>query len=372
MWSDVEAQQDFLNYSDLAEVIASLLSDPNMLPLSIGVSGGWGTGKSSMLNLIEARLPADTPETRFIVVRFDAWLYQGYDDARASLMEAIASKLVSEAKDKDVTLVGKAKALLKRVDKIRALGLMGEAAAAMAGFPAFGFISKGANAISRIVQGQSDDDDISDVRESEEKVKSSLEGLIKPQDEITPPQQIEAFRKEFGSLLSDMKAILVVFIDNLDRCLPPQTIHTLEALRLFLFMRNTAFCVAADEDMIRHSVSKHFGGGAMERLVTDYLDKLIQIPIRVPRLGVQEVRSYLFLLFASAHGDVKQEQLAVLRQNLETNLGKHGPWSPCRFVKHWNPCQRPLPMNLLQRSIWQTEWLRSWPIPRPSAETQGS
>lgn len=320
MWSDVETRQDFLNYSELAEVVASLLSDPNMLPLSIGVSGGWGTGKSSMLNLIEARLPADTPGTRFIVVRFDAWLYQGYDDARASLMEAIASKLVSEAKAKDASLVGRAKSLLKRVDKIRALGLIGEAAAAMAGFPAFGFISKGANAISRIVQGQSDDDDISGVKEAGEQAKSRLEGLIKPENEITPPQQIEAFREEFGALLSDLKATLVVFIDNLDRCLPPQTIHTLEALRLFLFMSNTAFCVAADEDMIRHSVSKHFGDDTMDRLVTDYLDKLIQIPIRVPRLGVQEVRSYLFLLFASAHEDVREDKLAVLRKNLENNL----------------------------------------------------
>ena len=76
-------------------------------------------------------------------------------------MEVIASKLVSEAKAKDAKLIGKAKSLLKRVDKIRALGLVGEATAAMAGFPAFGFISKGANAISRIVQGHSNDDDIS-------------------------------------------------------------------------------------------------------------------------------------------------------------------------------------------------------------------
>jgi KAP family P-loop domain len=46
------------------------------------------------LNLIEARLKEE--EVQYIVVRFDAWLYQGFDDARAALMEAIAARLVEE------------------------------------------------------------------------------------------------------------------------------------------------------------------------------------------------------------------------------------------------------------------------------------
>jgi predicted KAP-like P-loop ATPase len=320
MWSDVETRQDFLNYAELAEVVADLLSDPKMLPLSVGVSGGWGTGKSSMLNLIEAKLPDDTPERKFVVVRFDAWLYQGYDDARAALMEAIASRLVDEAKHKDKTIVDKAKGLLKRVDKMRLLGLMGEAGAAMAGFPAFGFISKATNAASRIAQGETDPSEIKDLKEAGAEAKKTTHGLFKPEEEITPPQQIDAFRTEFGKVLGDLNATLVVFIDNLDRCLPQQTIHTLEALRLFLFMSNTAFCVAADEDMIRHSVSEHFKTTTTDHLVADYLDKLIQIPVRVPRLGVQEIRSYLFLLFASASDGVTDAQVAQLRETLGDNL----------------------------------------------------
>ncbi len=320
MWSDVETRQDFLNYSELAEVVADLLSDPKMLPLSVGVSGGWGTGKSSMLNLIEAKLPEDTPDRKFVVVRFDAWLYQGYDDARAALMEAIARRLVEEAKHKDRTLFEKTTGLLKRVDKMRLLGLMGEATAAFAGFPAFGFISKAAIAASRIAQGERDPDEVRDLKEAGEEAKKASDGLFKPEESITPPQEIDAFRAEFGKVLGEMKATLIVFIDNLDRCLPPQTIHTLEALRLFLFMNNTAFCVAADEDMIRHSVSKHFSSATMDHLVTDYLDKLIQIPVRVPRLGVQEIRSYLFLLFASASAGVDEEQVAKLRETLGANL----------------------------------------------------
>jgi predicted KAP-like P-loop ATPase len=264
MWSDVETRQDFLNYSELAEVVADLLSDPKMLPLSVGVSGGWGTGKFSMLNLIESKFPAETPDRKFVVVRFDAWLYQGYDDARAALMEAIAHRLVEEAKYKDRSLVEKATGLLKRVDKMRLLGLTGEATAAFAGFPAFGFISKAANTAGRIAQGGRDSKDLDDLKGAEAEAKKAVEGLIKPEKGTTPPQEIDASRAEFGKVLGEMKATLIAFIDNLDRGLPPQTIHTLKALRLFLFMNNTAFCVAADEDMIRHFVSKHFSSTTID------------------------------------------------------------------------------------------------------------
>jgi predicted KAP-like P-loop ATPase len=76
--------------------------------------------------------------------------------------------------------------------------------------------------------------------------------------------------------------------------------------------------VAADEEMVRHAVSQHFAG-ADTRHVTDYLDKLIQIPVRVPRLGVTEVRAYLFMLFASAAG-ANEKNVEALRVGLENNL----------------------------------------------------
>ena len=131
------------------------------------------------------------------------------------------------------------------------------------------------------------------LREDGAKAKDHLVGILGEDKQQTPPQQIAAFRSEFSDVLTGLNKTLVVFVDNLDRCLPKQTIHTLEALRLFLFMSNTAFVVAADEDMVRHSVSEHFKDPD-DRHITDYLDKLIQVPVRVPMLGVQEVRAYLF------------------------------------------------------------------------------
>ena len=73
MWSDIETRRDYLNYLELAEVVSEILLNPAMRPVSVGVFGTWGTGKSSLLNLIEGQL-RESAKDNVIVIRFDAWL----------------------------------------------------------------------------------------------------------------------------------------------------------------------------------------------------------------------------------------------------------------------------------------------------------
>lgn len=320
MWADVDARQDFLNFSEVADLVVDVVGSPTMRPVSVGVFGTWGTGKSTLLNLIDTGLSTEDRKGQFIVVRFDAWLYQGFDDARAALMEVIATTLLKAAKD-DEGLVVKARSLLGRVNKMRAFGLAAEAVALAHGVPTMGWLSKGFDAVDNLISGEGDAEDIEAAQEAGKKAKERGKGLLEPEKKRTPPKEIAAFHREFEEVLRGIGKTLVVFVDNLDRCLPPQTIHTLEALRLFLFMDHTAFVVAADEDMVRHSVSKFFNDPG-DRHVTDYLDKLIQVPVRVPAIGVQETRAYLFLLFASADPGVAAEHLEALRARLEDNLRK--------------------------------------------------
>ena len=51
MWADVESEVDYLNFTELAVLVAELLKEDELLPISIGVFGGWGTGKSSLIGL---------------------------------------------------------------------------------------------------------------------------------------------------------------------------------------------------------------------------------------------------------------------------------------------------------------------------------
>jgi len=333
MWSDIETKRDYLNYLELAEVVSEVLLNPSMRPVSVGVFGTWGTGKSSLLNLIEAQL-RESAKDEVIVIRFDAWLYQGYDDARAALMDVIARTLYEAAKD-DAGLRGTATSMLARVDKVRALGIGVELAAAAFGIPLFGVATRALGALSDVVAGKADEEDGKALVEGGKKVA----GIVRPAKEQSPPEQIDAFRSEFAQVLVGLKKPMVVFVDNLDRCLPAQTIHTLEALRLFLFMEQSAFVVAADEDMVRNSVSQHFNG-ASSRHVTDYLDKLIQIPVRVPRLGITEIRAYLLMLFADA-GNVPEANRAALRTGLEDNLRRSWETDPLTVEEALAFCGKP-------------------------------
>lgn len=298
MWPDNETERDFLNFSGVADTVAEIIVQANGRPASIGISGAWGTGKSSMIRLVRRSLEqrAEGRASQYVFVEFNAWLYQGYDDARAALLEVIATKLTEEAKARE-TGIDKAQNLLKRVNWLRAAKLGAGSALALAlGLPPTGVVGEVFSAGKKIVSGGAGQSDVSDLEDGAAKAGDAFGGLLKPKPELSPPREIHAIRESFEQTLKEIGITLVVLIDDLDRCLPPTTISTLEAIRLFLFLDNTAFVIAADNAMIKHAVQRHFDG-VDDELVTNYFDKLVQIPIRVPPLGTQEVRAYMLLLF---------------------------------------------------------------------------
>lgn len=289
MWTDNETDRDFLNFTGVAQSIAELVIQAGGKPISIGVSGAWGIGKSSMIQLTKTALTgraAVVGAPEFVFVDFNAWLYQGYDDARAALMDVIAAKLQEIAEEKK-KFQDKAKQLLARVNWYRIGRLTASTAVSLAsGLHPAGIIG-GALNVARSVFGEGHDGNGA----------GNEEKWLKDKPKETPPQEIQALRNSFEDLLRELKVTLVVLIDDLDRCLPETTISTLEAIRLFLFMDHSAFVIAADQAMIKYAVKRHFKGVDDESLVTSYFDKLIQVPIRVPSLGLQEVRAYLMMLF---------------------------------------------------------------------------
>ena len=251
-----------------------------------------------MIKLVQKSLNArkENGDRDFVFVEFNAWLYQGYDDARAALMEVIAETLAIEAERRKKG-TEKAEEFLQRIHWFRVATLTaGSAVAFAAGLPPIGMIGE----LFGLGKGFLDQGITKENLEGAEKAAGSAvetaTGLLGPKKKTSPPKEIHALRQSFEETLSAMEVTLVVLIDDLDRCLPPTTISTLEAIRLFLFLKNTAFVIAADDTMIKHAVRKHFDG-VNDELVINYFDKLIQLPIRVPPLGTQEVRAYMMLLF---------------------------------------------------------------------------
>ena len=310
MWPDNETARDFLNFSGVADTVAEIIVQAEGRPVSIGVSGAWGAGKSSMIKLIKGAL--EERNGPFVFVEFNAWLYQGYDDARAALLEVIATALAAEGKTRK-TGVEKAQELLSRVNWLRVARLTAGAAIPLAfGMPPVGLGAELYQLIRKASAGRADAEAMAAGEETVQALGDERAKLFKPKQDASPPKELHAIRECFEQTLSELGVKLVVLIDDLDRCLPPTTISTLEAIRLFLFLENTAFVIAADETMIKHAVRNHFED-VDDSTVINYFDKLVQVPIRVPPLGTQEVRAYLMLLFVddSALSDPVKENIRI-------------------------------------------------------------
>jgi len=300
MWNDIETTQDALNFSVVAETAAELIIESGGQPISIGVSGNWGVGKSSMVKMIGESLKTKTKESatdkKYVFLEFNAWLYQGYDDARTALLQAVSDKLLKEAKENE-GFVKKIKSFVKRVNWLQiakvaapmSIGLL-TGGAAVGGLAA---LTSAFSSLWNSSDSGNEEEQSKKLYEAFKNLTPELKEMLKESSSKSMPQQIEGLRAEFEKLLSEMGITLVVLVDDLDRCLPATAISTLEAMRLLLFVERTAFIIAADTQMIRSSVKAHFSEiNIDDGLVTSYFDKLIQIPLSVPRLGISEVKIY--------------------------------------------------------------------------------
>ena len=138
-------------------------------------------------------------------------------------------------------------------------------------------------------------------------------------------QGVRQFREEFKTLLEQSSIRkLVVIIDDLDRCLPSTIIETLEAIKLFLFVDHTAFILGADERLVKYAVRLRFPElpGEKAEVGRDYLEKLVQFPVRVPALSRAEMTNYVCHLFASG-SEIDVERLAALQQKALADSATH-------------------------------------------------
>jgi hypothetical protein len=115
------------------------------------------------------------------------------------------------------------------------------------------------------------------------------------------------FRSHFAKLVRELDDVhaVVVFIDDLDRCLPETTVATFEAIRLFLHVPKTAYVLAAHPQIVQAAVDARYADNREgdANLGRDYLEKIVQVSITVPPLAEPEVETYINLLFADLYLD---------------------------------------------------------------------
>lgn len=320
--ADNETAVDLLYHEAIAKTVARLVREKSDEPLSVGVHGDWGAGKSSILMMVEEAFSNDD---RVFCVRFNGWLFQGFEDAKAVLIETIVEEL-RRKRPASQKVADQVKKVLRRVDWMKLARKAGAYGLTLAtGIPHPETIKDLGTAARMLF-----DKGAGDVSpETLTTLMESSDEFLRNVAEDSASQQMHAFRREFAELLEDAEIDrLIVLVDDLDRCLPNTAIETLEAIRLFLFVPHAAFVIAADEGMIEYAVRQHFpdlpvatGPASYAR---NYLEKLIQVPFRLPSLGYTETRIYVTLLLVL--NDCGEESAAF--QNL-TGLAREvlrRPW----------------------------------------------
>ncbi len=313
--SDNETAVDLLYYEAIAKTVVGLINESADQPMSIGIHGDWGAGKSSILLMTEKAFSDDSD---VLCLRFNGWQFQGFEDAKAALLEKIVIEL-RDARPGVEKVKEKAKDLLKRIDYLK-LGkkALPWAFTAVTGIPHPGVITDAIAALKGVTAGDTT------------KVVEGLEGILKPGTERKIPEELRAFEREFKELIEAAKLRkLIVLIDDLDRCLPETSIETLEAIRLFLFAPKAVFVIAADEGMIQYAVRKHFPdlpqSSGPVGYAQNYLEKLIQVPFRIPALGPVETQVYSALVMAEAALGAENEVFKKLLEKAREILTK--PWA---------------------------------------------
>lgn len=337
MWADNEADVDLLGFDFLVDGLVVALTEPRLLPLTVGVLGDWGSGKSSLMRIAADELrrvkreldpPPENERDAFpyLIVDFSPWQYEDHEDVKVALMTTVLDALaerVPEARAEVGRLrefISRLKRWGRRVGRVSAnaaptlLPIALQGVAPELGTELTAFFTSAAGAVAKEAQS------------------AFAEPSAEPSEPATeaplPLADIKAFRAEFGRLVARMPGgeAVIVFIDDLDRCLPETVVDTFEAIRLFLNTPKTAYVLALNQNVVESAIDSRYpdlkkaDGGGIGR---DYLEKMLQLKVSVPALSAAEAETYVNLLFADLHlasdKDEFDKVLDAAKENRKTN-----------------------------------------------------
>lgn len=296
MWKDTETAEDLLGYRFHAKLLKDIVLDEKMLPTSIGIFGNWGYGKSSLMLLMQKEVEHEIAKQkdagkkwRVLQVRFNGWQYENYESTKYSLIQVLLDSVESYL-SADKGFFDKLDGLLRRINLLK-VGVLLFKKYAWDQIPS----------------------SIRDNLPSSEELKACIDvdNIDKFKAEFKNDRTslfVTSFRNLFESIIKDAQfKLIIVYIDDLDRCSGERMIECIEAIKLFLNVDHTAFVLGADERMVELAIKEHYPIQDKDKSViyspfSDYLEKLIQIPYRLPKLSFSEQATYvMFLLLKSKY-----------------------------------------------------------------------
>jgi Cdc6-like AAA superfamily ATPase len=310
-----EDQLDVINYiRAFADLIEARDTAP---PLTIGVYGSWGMGKSFILDGIakelkgradasrtnrrDAQTPSDSKVSQVHVIFFNAWQYNASEVVWPGLVREIMDRIERETTSELFGLIRLRfwRNLARQVRRERGRILVVSALVLV--IAAFLFFALQFDI--RLVVGALASLGVVGI------TKLISDTLTEPLSQwITKLFQEEEYGKQIGYMsrirddlvfleqrLTKQDSRILVIIDDLDRCEPSKAVEVLQAIRLLLNFDSFIVCMGIDARIITAAVEKYYEEllGEAGASGYEYLDKIVQIPFQIPRPTPEIIRGFL-------------------------------------------------------------------------------
>jgi predicted KAP-like P-loop ATPase len=324
--SDHWTTEDSLNFNVFKPALMDILQNADT-PLTVGVFGTWGSGKTSLLRMLEKSIQEKGLQ-RFRPVWFTAWKY----DKQEALWRAFILRVIDSLYPKEDGERIPLKELTddKQKETVKHLNRLTES-------------------VYQTVSWQGEESWSLDIEKSTKEViklpiwlalhlaklgdaakdlgiQPDLAELIGREAQTHYMQQLasmEQFEHSFKEAIKKTLGLdgrLVVFVDDLDRCLPEKVVEILEAIKLFLNVPQTVFVLGMDRDIVCRGIESHYGlflpedSSQREELPIDgnaYLQKLIQLPFNLPPLNADGREKFIASLEEQMARESKLDEITL-------------------------------------------------------------
>lgn len=301
---------DILNSGDYATALYNFIINADT-PVTLGIQGGWGSGKTSLFYLLEEKLNADNHKA--ITIRINAWEHSLFQEGEGrglivlsvlgSLIKSISGIASSEWIDEENRLV------LQPKDKghglTKKLMNAGSQVLSLAGNLAIQSFIPGAAIFNNLLLKQNKKDQTTEEEKTREDSIAELPILA---------EQIHSLKEQLERFIENIKhnkqqSRVVIFIDDLDRVPPPIAVEILDVIKNIFDIKNCIFVLAIDYEVIVKGLETKFGerSNKNEREFRQYFDKIIQIPFTMP-IGAFSARINNMLKESLSHLNYRFDQ----------------------------------------------------------------
>lgn len=256
-----ESENDLFNFKHYADKVQKLiqLNSSNPEPITFGVYGKWGEGKTSFLNLIKNKIEhfkKDENGKEYLKFNFNPWKYSSEDEMLFDFFDTLSKKFYVK---ENTNLQEVGKWILKYSKYLKAIKISSTVG------------------ITKVLN--------TNVEFNPDKIFEALGEDLKG-EKIT----LESLKNKVNNAIKESNFKVVVFIDDLDRLDKDEIYTILKLIKLNANFDNFIFVVALDSEHIAKAIKDRYGNEIEDGYY--FLEKIINIPIHLPRIENEDLHYF--------------------------------------------------------------------------------